>query len=108
MLSVAVIVLLGMGSLILRFLGVGVLCFLPVSSVFRRRPHRGPLHRLRYRLQILPRFLAVPLQTNANQLIETTDNQLVHGHRRCDRPDQHPLHAENLTGHSARDRKSVV
>ncbi|WP_312099802.1 MFS transporter [Corynebacterium dentalis] len=85
-LSVPAIALLGMDSLILQFLGLGVLGFLLVilvSSVSSTLPALFPTA-VRYTgfaiaYNFSTAFFAGPSQTIANQLIETTGNQLVPG-----------------------------
>ncbi|MFZ3415146.1 MFS transporter [Arthrobacter sp. 3Tela_A] len=85
-LSVPAIMLLGVESLILQFLGLAVLGFLLVilvSSVSSTLPALFPTA-VRYTgfalaYNFSTAFFAGPSQTIANQLIETTGNQLVPG-----------------------------
>ncbi|WP_066302409.1 MFS transporter [Arthrobacter luteolus] len=85
-LSVPAIALLGMENLFLQFIGLGVLGFLLVilvSSVSSTLPALFPTA-VRYTgfaiaYNFSTAFFAGPSQTIANQLIETTGNQLVPG-----------------------------
>ncbi|MET4060145.1 MHS family proline/betaine transporter-like MFS transporter [Arthrobacter sp. UYP6] len=85
-LSVPAIALLGMENLVLQFIGLGVLGFLLVilvSSVSSTLPALFPTA-VRYTgfaiaYNFSTAFFAGPSQTIANQLIETTGNQLVPG-----------------------------
>ncbi|SDI43730.1 MFS transporter, MHS family, proline/betaine transporter [Arthrobacter subterraneus] len=86
LLSVPAVMLLGMPSLALQFLGLAVLGFLLVilvSSVSSTLPALFPTA-VRYTgfaiaYNFSTAFFAGPSQTVANQLIETTGNQLVPG-----------------------------
>ncbi|THJ66859.1 MFS transporter [Arthrobacter echini] len=86
LLSVPAIMLLGTSSLILRFIGLaalGLLLVILVSSVSSTLPALFPTA-VRYTgfaigYNFSTAFFAGPSQTVANQLIETTGNQLVPG-----------------------------
>lgn len=85
-LSVPAIMLLGVESLILQFLGLAVLGFLLVILVFSVSSTLPALFPTAVRYtgfalayNFSTAFFAGPSQTIANQLIETTGNQLVPG-----------------------------
>jgi MHS family proline/betaine transporter-like MFS transporter len=86
LLSVPSIMLLGTPSLLLQFLGLavlGILLVILVSSVSSTLPALFPTY-VRYSgfaigYNFSTAFFAGPSQTVANQLIETTGNQLVPG-----------------------------